>query len=122
MNRAAIAICVVLLAESSHAEIGPKELTLAGMSDCLKEAIGRSSIDNNGSVIFYSCSAATAKTLYNFLGRKVRDQVVKDTNGKFDNRQFGNSACYHRVEDASGKATDDFTCDLVVPVGDVLSD
>jgi len=115
-------ICLLLVNTSSHAQIGPKELTLAGVSDCIQEAIGTSSMENNGPVIIFFCSAAKAKTLYNFLGRKVRAEVVQDNNGKFENRQFGNSACYHRIEDPGGKAADDFRCDLILTIGDVLSD
>jgi hypothetical protein len=118
----AIVICLTPITGASSAQIGPKEMTLAGVSDCMKEAISKSSIENNGTVIFFSCGSNTAKTLYNFLGRKVRDEVVQDKNGKFENRQFGNSACYHRVEDSGGKAADDFTCDLVLAIGDVLTE
>ena len=72
-------------------------------------------------VIFF-CSAAKARILYNFLGSKVHADVVRDSNGKFENRQFGNNACYHRIEDPSGKAADDFRCDLLLMIGDALSD
>jgi hypothetical protein len=106
----------------SHAQISAKELTLAGVSDCVKEAIAANSMENNGPVIIFCCSAAKAKTLYNFLGRKVRAEVVQDSNGKFENRQFGNNACYHRIEDPGGKAADDFRCDLLLTIGDALSD
>ena len=122
MRRLAIVIGFVLVAAPSHAQIGAKELTLAGVSDCIKEAIDTSSFENNGPVIIFFCSAAKAKTLYNFLGRKVRVDVVQDSNGKFENRQFGNNACYHRIEDPSGKAADDFRCDLLLAIGDALSD
>jgi hypothetical protein len=113
---------VVLAATSSYAQINTRTLTLAGVSDCITEAIATSSVEDDGSVIIFSCSATKAKTLYNFLGRKIRTEVVQDRNGKFENRQFGNSACYHRVEDQSGKAADEFRCDLIMTVGDGLSD
>ena len=122
MKKMAIAIGFVFISSSSHAQINPKILTLAGVNDCIKEAIGSSSVEDNGSVIIFSCGAAKAKTLYNFIGRKVRAEVVQDRNGKFENRQFGNSACYHRVEDQTGKAADDFRCDLIMAVGDVLTE
>lgn len=122
MRRLAIAIGFVLVAAPSHAQIGAKDPTLAGVSDCIKEAIDTNSFENNGPVVLFFCSAAKAKTLYNFLGRKVRVDVVQDSNGKFENRQFGNNACYHRIEDPSGKATDDFRCDLLLTIGDALSD
>lgn len=122
MSRLAILICFLLVAAPSLAQVNPKELTLAGISDCINEAIGTSSVEENGSVVVFFCSAAKAKTLYNFLGRKVRAEVVQDGNGKFENRQFGNSACYHRIEDPSGKAADDFRCDLILTLGDALSD
>jgi hypothetical protein len=79
-------------------------------------------VESGGSVIIFSCTAAKAKTLYNFLGRRIRAEVVQDRNGKFENRQFGNSACYHRVEDQSGKTADEFRCDLIMPIGDLLSE
>lgn len=122
MGRLAIFTCLLLVASQAHAQIGAKELTLAGVSDCMKEAIGTSSVESNGPVIVFFCSAAKARILYNFLGAKVRADVVQDSNGKFENRQFGNSACYHRIEDPSGKAADDFRCDLLLPVGDALGD
>lgn len=122
MRRLAMVICFVLVTVPSHAQIGAKELTMAGVGDCIKEAISTSSLENNGPVIIFFCSAAKAKTLYNFLGRKVRAEVVQDSNGKFENRPFGNNACYHRIEDPSGKAADDFRCDLLLTVGDVLGD
>ena len=122
MRRLVIIICFLLVTAPSHAQIGAKELTLAGVSDCIKEAIGTSSVENTGPVILFFCNAAKAKTLYNFLGRKVRAEVVQDSNGKFENRQFGNNACYHRIEDPSGKAADDFRCDLFLTIGDALGD
>jgi hypothetical protein len=122
MSRLAMAFCFVLVTTTSHAQIGPKEFTLAGVSDCIKEAIATSSVEDNGPVMIFSCSASKAKTLYSFLGRKVQVEVVQDRNGKFENRQFGNSACYHRIEDPSGKAADDFRCDLLLTIGDALSD
>jgi hypothetical protein len=122
MSRLIVVVYFMILTASAYAQINPQALTLAGVTDCVKEAIGTSSVEDNGSVIIFSCSAAKAKTLYNFLGRKVRAQIVQDRNGKFENRQFGNNACYHRIEDASGKAADDFRCDLVLAIGDILSD
>jgi len=122
MRRFAILICFMLVTAPSHAQISAKELTFAGVNDCMKEAIGTSSVENNGSVIIFFCNTEKARTLYNFLGRKVRSEVVQDRNGKFENRQFGNNACYHRIEDPSGKAADDFRCDLLLTIGDVLSD
>ena len=122
MRGLAILSCLVLVTAPSHAQIGAKELTFAGISDCIKEAIGTSAVESNGPVIIFACSTEKAKTLYNFLGRKVRSEVVQDRNGKFENRQFGNNACYHRVEDPSGKAADEFRCDLLLTIGDVLND
>jgi hypothetical protein len=122
MKRLALGICLAMVGVTGHAQTSAKDLTLAGMSDCLKEAIGTSSVEDNGSIIIFSCSTAKAKTLFNFLGRKVRLEVVQDKNGKFENRQFGNNACYHRVEEPGGKAADDFRCDLILTVGDALSD
>jgi hypothetical protein len=121
MRRLAI-ICFVLVSASSYAEITPKALTLAGLNDCIAEAIATGVVEDSGPVIIYSCGEAKAKTLYNFLGRKVRAEIVQDRNGKFENRHFGNSACYHRVENPDGKATDDFRCDLVLAIGDILSE
>jgi hypothetical protein len=115
-------ICFMLVSASGYAQITPQALTLAGVSDCIKEAIATGSVEDGGSVIAYSCADARAKTLYNFLGRKVGAQVVQDRNGKFENRQFGNNACYHRIEDPSGKAADEFRCDLILAIGDILSE
>jgi|SRR5215468_659546 len=122
MTRLATVICFVLAAASAHAQISPQSMTLAGVSDCIKEAIGSGSVEPNGTALIFSCSAAKAKALYGFLGRTVRAQVVQDPNGKFENRPFGNSACYHRVADQNGKAADDFRCDLIIVIGDALND
>jgi hypothetical protein len=122
MRRLAVVSCVVFLATSSHAQINAQTLTLAGVGDCIAEAIASDSVESGGSVIIFSCNAAKAKTLYNFLGRRIRAEVVQDRNGKFENRQFGNSACYHRIEDQSGKTADEFRCDLIMPIGDLLNE
>ena len=122
MRRLMFMTCFVLVAAPSHAQVSVKELTFAAVGDCIKEAIGAGSVENNGPVIILFCNAAKARTLYNFLGRKVRAEIVRDSNGKFENRPFGNNACYHRIEDPSGKAADDFRCDLLLSVGDILSD
>ena len=122
MTRTAAVVCLVLLSTSARAQISPQAMTLSGVSDCIKEAIGNSSAEQNGNALFFSCNAANAKVLFNLLGRKVQVEVVQDRNGKFENRPFGNSACYHRIEDQDGKPADDFRCDLVVLIGDSLND
>ncbi len=122
MIRLAVVSCVAFVATSSYAQINVRTLTLAGVSDCMTEAIATNSVEDEGPVIVFSCNAGRAKTLYNFLGRRIRTEVVQDRNGKFENRQFGNSACYHRVEDQSGKTVDEFRCDLIMPIGDLLSE
>jgi hypothetical protein len=122
MTRLAAVVCFVSVAALANAQMSPRAMTLSGVSDCIKDAIGTSSVDDNGTALIFSCTAAKAKTLYNFLGRKIRAEVVQDRNGKFENRQFGNNACYHRVEDQIGKAADDFRCDLIITIGDALSD
>ena len=122
MRRLIVLTCFLLLGVPSYAQIGTKEMTFAGVSDCIREAIGTSSVETNGPVIVFVCNAERAKTLYNFLGKKIRSEVVQDRNGRFENRQFGNNACYHRIEDSTGKAADDFRCDLLLMIGDVLSD
>jgi hypothetical protein len=107
----------MVVATSSYAQINERTLTVAGLSDCITEAIATNSVADEGSVIIFSCNAAKAKTLYNFLGRGIRTEVVHDRNGKFENRPFGNSACYHLVEDQSGKTADEFRCDLIMAIG-----
>lgn len=122
MRRLAVVSCFVFAATSSYAQINAKTLTLAAVSDCITEAVATNSVQDDGPVVIFSCHATKAKTLYNFLGRRIRAEVVQDRNGKFENRQFGNSACYHRIEDQSGKTADEFRCDLIMTIGDVLSD
>jgi hypothetical protein len=122
MSRLAVVSCVAFVATSSYAQVDVRTLTLAGVSDCITEAIATNLVEGEGSVIVFSCNASKAKTLYNFLGRRIRSEVVQDRNGKFENRQFGNSACYHRVEDQNGKTADEFRCDLIMPIGDLLSE
>jgi len=117
-----IAIASLLaLCAPVRAEVGAKEMTLAGISDCVKEAMASSSVEDGGDAVILSCNAEKAKVLFNFLGSKVPVEVVQDKNGKFENRQFGNNACYHRIEDASGKPASDFRCDLVLVTGTALA-
>lgn len=120
--RIALLSCVMLVATSSDAQISARTLTVAGLTDCIADAIAANSVLADGSGISFSCSAAKAKTLYNFLGKKVRAEVVYDRNGKFENRAFGSSTCYHRVEDESGRSADEFRCDLIMAIGDILGD
>jgi len=122
MSRFAAVVCFIFVAASVDAQTNPQAMILSGVSDCIKEAIGTSTVEVNGDLLIFSCTAAKAKILYNFLGRKIRAEVVLDRNGKFENRKFGNNACYHKVEDQSGKAADDFRCDLIMTIGDALSD
>ena len=122
MRRVAAVLYFLIVTNPGYAQVDARSLTSAGVSDCIKEAIGTGSVEDDGTVLIFSCGAAKARTLYNFLGRKVRAEVVQDRNGKFENRQFGNNACYHRIEDQSGKAADDFRCDLVVTIGDALKE
>jgi hypothetical protein len=123
MSRLAAALaCFVFVAASVNAQTNPQAMVLAGVIDCIKEATATSSVERDGDVLVFSCTATKAKTLYNFLGSKIRAEVILDRNGKFENRQFGNNACYHQVQDPSGKAADDFRCDLIVAIGDALSD
>ncbi len=122
MIRMIAAACLVLVPTSVHAQISPQAVTSSGISDCMKEALGNSSVEQNGNALFFSCSATKAKVLFNLLARKIQVEVVQDRNGKFENRSFGNNACYHRIEDSTGKPVDDFRCDLVVLIGDALVD
>jgi hypothetical protein len=127
MFRLAVVSCIAFVAVAfvptlGSAQINARTLTLAGVSDCVAEAIATKAVDDGGSAVIFSCDAAKAKTLYNFLGKKIRTEVVQDRNGKFENRAFGNSACYHQIEDQSGKAADQFRCDLVMYTGDALAD
>lgn len=95
---------------------------MAGVNDCIAEAIATNAVDDDGVVIVFSCNAAKARRLYNFLGKKIDAEVVQDHNGKSENLAFGNSACYHRVEDQSGKPADEFRCELVIAIGDALGE
>lgn len=114
-----IGVAVVVFATMPvAAQINAATLTAAGVTDCIAEAIATNAVDGDGSVVIFSCTAAKARTLYNFLGRKIRAEVVQDVNGKFENRAFGSGACYHHIEDSDGKAADDFRCDLILSVGE----
>jgi hypothetical protein len=118
-----IAIAATLSVSTSvSAQIGPQAMTSSGISDCMKEAIGSSSVEQNGNALLFSCSEVRAKVLFNLLARKIQSEVIQDRNGKFENRPFGNNACYHRIEDATGKQADDFRCDLILLIGDSLAD
>ena len=112
----------VLAATPGAAQINPRTLTLAGVSDCLAEALANNAVDGGGNALSFSCTATKARTLYNFLGKKIPAEVVQERNGKFENRAFGDSACYHRIEDQSGNAVDEFRCDLIIVIGDALGE
>jgi hypothetical protein len=122
MSRLAAVVGFVFVAASANAQTNPQAMIFSAAIDCIKEATATGTVENDGSTLIFSCTAAKAKVLYNFLGSKIRAEVVLDRNGKFQNRQFGNNACYHQVEDQSGKAADDFRCDLIMAIGDALSD
>src|SRR3974390_3100220 len=94
MSRLGAVISFVLIVTSVNAQTEPHAMILSGLSDCIKDAIASSSIKVNGDILILSCSAAKAKILYNFLSNKIPAEVVLDRNGKFENRQFGNNACY----------------------------
>jgi hypothetical protein len=122
MVRIAAIATILILSTSAHAQMGPHAVTSSGISDCMREAIGSSSVEQNGNALVLSCSEARAKILFNLLARKIQIEVIQDRNGKFENRPFGNNACYHRIEDATGKQADDFRCDLILLIGDSLAD
>jgi hypothetical protein len=122
MRRLSPLVILFLIAVSADAQISSRTMTLSAISDCIKDVIAANAVEDNGGVLIFPCTAARAKALYNFLGQKIRTDVVQDRNGKFENRPFGNNACYHRIEDQNGKSADEFRCDLVMTVGDELKD
>jgi hypothetical protein len=127
MRRRAVTPCIAFAAVAfaatpGAAQINARTLTLAGVTDCIAEAIATNSVDEDGVAVIFSCNAAKARTLYNFLGQKIHAEVIQDRNGKFENRAFGNSACYHRIEDQAGNAADEFRCDLVIAIGEALGE
>jgi hypothetical protein len=122
MHTLLLSISFIVAALPAGAQTGPQSITMSALLDCLKDATSAGDVDHGDSVLVFSCSAAKAKVLYNFLGRKIKTEVIIDRNGKFENRQFGGSACYHRIEDQAGKPADDFRCDLILAIGDALED
>jgi hypothetical protein len=127
MLRLAVIFCIMsaggaFIATPGAAQINTRTLTLAGVKDCLTAAIADNGVDDDGTVVIFSCTDAKARTLFNFLGKKIRTEMVQDRNGKFENRAFGNSACYHRIEDQGGKAADEFRCDLIMVIGESLGE
>jgi hypothetical protein len=114
-------LCFAIAATSLDAQTGPQGMLLSAISDCIKDAVGLRSVEVGDEAAAFSCEGAKAKILYNFLGNKIRSEVVLDRNGKFENRAFGNNACYHRVEDENGKRADEFRCDLIMTIGDALT-
>jgi hypothetical protein len=57
MRRLIFVIYLVLASAQSPSEIGEKELALAGVNDCIREAIGASSVAGNGPVIVHFCGS-----------------------------------------------------------------
>ena len=120
MRMSLAVVSLILLTAPAGAQTGPQSMTISALVDCVKDATAAGAVDHGDTVLVFSCSTAKAKVLYNFLGRKIKAELVDDRNGKFENRQFGGSACYHRIADQAGKAADDFRCDLILPIGEVL--
>jgi len=112
MNKFALVICLLLVSASSHAQLAT-EFTIAGVTDCMKEAIETNSVENSGGVVVFSCNTVKARTLFNFLGRKIRIEVVQDKNGKFENRQLETTRVTTGSKIPAAKAADEFRCDLV---------
>src|SRR5262249_1724357 len=110
MRRFAMIIPFVLVGVPGYAQISPQALTLAGVNDCIKEVLAAGSVKNDGIVLILPCSAAKAKILYNFVGKKIRVEIVKDHNKKFENRHFENNAFYPGVKNPSEKTADEFRC------------
>ena len=122
MKKLIVTACLAFSSFPCQAEVGSKDMTLAGISDCMKEAMSSSTVEDGGDAIILSCNAEKAKVLFNFLGKKVRAEVVQDKNGKFENRAFGNNACYRRIEDSNGTASNEFRCDLILVIGEALKE
>jgi hypothetical protein len=127
MRTSSATYCVALAvaafaATPAAAQVDARTLTLAGVSDCLSQALAKNAVEDEGGAISFSCTDAKARTLYNFLGKKIHTEVIQDRNGKFENRAFGNSACYHRIEDQSGNTADEFRCDLILAIGEALGE
>ena len=62
MSRVLAAFCFVLFAASVEAasveaQTTPQALTLAGVSDCIKDAIGASAVEISGDGLIFSCTA-----------------------------------------------------------------
>jgi hypothetical protein len=122
MRRLFATVAFILVAAPAGTQTGPQSMTMSALLDCVKDATSAGDVDHGDTALVFSCSATKAKVLYNFLGRKIKTEIIIDRNGKFENRQFGGSACYHRIEDQTGKAADDFRCDLILAIGDTLED
>ncbi|WP_315739234.1 MULTISPECIES: hypothetical protein [unclassified Bradyrhizobium] len=120
MKKFIMFICLALPSVSAAAEVGSKDLIVASINDCLKEAVSAGGLEDGGDAIILACKGDKAHVLFNMLGGKIRAEIVQDKNGKFENRPFGNNTCYHRIEDAGGKTSDEFRCDLVLVTGDVF--
>ena len=122
MKKLALIICLAVPSVCAGAEVGWKDLVVASMSDCLKEAMAAAALEDGGDAIILACRGDKARILFNMLGEKIHAELVQDKNGKFENRPFGNNTCYHRIEDAGGKPSNEFRCDLVLVTGDALKD
>jgi hypothetical protein len=121
LGRLIAVVCFAIAATSLDAQTDPQGMLLSAISDCIKDAVGLRSVEVSDEAAAFSCEGAKAKILYNFLGNKIRSEVVLDRNGKFENRAFGDNACYHRVEDENGKPADEFRCDLIMTLGGALT-
>jgi hypothetical protein len=79
---------------------------------CLAEAIAANEVRAGNGQTFYTCFGDTAQSWY---GISTDERVVRDKNGIFIARYFGETGyCAHQIEDAATKPVSTFICEIVV--------
>lgn len=116
MRRVLFAAAISLLAGKATA-ITISTPLIDSAASCITQSVEANRISKNGEYVQFACVGSSAKKMFDQLSRSVASQIVDDQNGTFDNRPFGQSACYHGIKGANGNSDSWFRCDLNLEIG-----
>lgn len=113
MMRAGVIILGLSMANApAFAQVELKNPASDIYNKCLAEAIAANEVRSGDEQTFYSCYGDTARSWY---GISTDERVVRDKNGIFIARYFGETGyCAHQIEDAAAKPVSTYICEIVV--------
>jgi hypothetical protein len=104
-------ILVMLWCSTAFAQQASSKVSSALYDKCLKEAIEDKATRKMGADTSYSCYGNSARSWYEAL---TGDKLVKDQNGLFVARYYGDSGyCAHQIEDSDRKPVSAYVCEIV---------